>query len=292
MPFTVLLALLAFAANSLLCRVALRGGEIDPASFTLVRLASGAAMLAVLGAVQRWPRGGTWLGGFWLAAYAVGFSWAYVRLDAGVGALLLFGCVQLTMLASAVRARESFSGRFRLGFAAAVLGVVWLVRPGGAAPPLDGALAMAIAGGAWGRYTLAGRGTSTPEGDTRGHFARALVLAVPLVMLGLGLGRGTVASSAGGMAASLSLSLRGLALAAGSGAITSGLGYVLWYSAVRTLPASRAASLQLTVPVITALLAIPVLGERPTWRLAVAALLVLGGVGLTIQRPAPTAGPR
>lgn len=294
MPVAAILALVAFAANSLLCRLALRSDDADPITFTLVRLVAGAAMLWGLGLVRRWPAGGgSWWGGLWLAVYAVGFSWAYVRIDAGVGALLLFGCVQLTMLVAAVRAREAMPPVFWVGLGLAALGVVWLVRPGASAVALAGAVPMALAGLAWGQYSLVGRGSTRAEADTRGNFWRAAVLAVPMLVL-LTLGTAFTASSGTGqmMSVGFPVSTRGLVLAATSGAVTSGLGYVLWYAAVRHMTASRAAALQLAVPVLTAVLAVPLLGERPTLRLAVATALVLGGIGLTIQRRAPNAGPR
>jgi drug/metabolite transporter (DMT)-like permease len=288
------LALLAFAGNSLLCRLALRADAIDPFAFTMVRLVAGALMLALLGRLWRWTGSGrSWMPAAWLATYALGFSWAYVRLDAGLGALLLFGCVQLTMLAAALRGRESLPPVFWIGTATAAAGVVWLVRPGGTAPAVDGVLSMAVAGFAWGRYSLAGRGVTDPAASTRENFVRASVLAV-VIIPPLACGVATALARAEGAEVLLGFGTtpRGFVLAAISGAITSGLGYVLWYAALRTMTASRAAALQLAVPVLTALLAVPMLGERPTARLAVASVLVLGGIGLTIQRPRVNAGPR
>jgi drug/metabolite transporter (DMT)-like permease len=291
MPLAAALALLAFAANSLLCRLALRTGDADPVTFTVLRLASGAALLWGLGLLRRWPRGGTsWAPAVWLTTYAFAFSWAYVRLDAGTGALVLFGCVQLTMLASALRSGESLPVAFWVGTATAGAGVVWLVLPGTGSPSLSAALSMATAGVAWGLYSLAGRTAGDAAAFTRSNFERGAVLALPVGLAMLLAGQ-RVAADTGGMIAGLSFSFRGVWLAVLSGAITSGLGYVLWYSALRTLPKSRAATLQLSVPVLTALLAVPLLRERPTWRLAAAALLVLGGIGLTIHRSTRTPRP-
>lgn len=292
MPLAAALALIAFAGNSLLCRLALRTGDADPVTFTLVRLVCGAIMLWGLGLVRRWPSGGTsWAPAVWLTTYAFAFSWAYTQLDAGTGALVLFGCVQLTMLASAQRSGETMPLTFWLGTAAAAAGVVWLVLPGVGAPPVAAAMAMAVAGVAWGLYSLAGRTAGDAAAYTRSNFLRSAVLSLPASVLVL-LATPRMASGGTGTLAGVSFSARGLALAAVSGAITSGLGYVLWYTALRSLPKSRAATLQLSVPVLTAALAVPLLQERPTWRLAVAALLVLGGIGLTIQRDDQTPSPR
>lgn len=292
MPLAAALALFAFAANSLLCRLALRTGDADPVTFTAVRLICGAVVLWGLGLVRRWPRGGTsWAPAVWLTTYAFAFSWAYVQLDAGTGALVLFGCVQLTMLASARRSGEAMPLTFWVGTATAAAGVAWLVLPGVGAPPVAAAVAMAVAGVAWGLYSLAGRTAGDAAAYTRGNFLRGAMLSIP-VGVGVLLATPRLASGGTGAMTGLGFSPRGLALAAVSGAVTSGLGYVLWYTALRSLPKSRAATLQLSVPVLTAALAVPLLQERPTWRLVVAAVLVVGGIGLTIQRGNQTPSPR
>lgn len=292
MPLAAALALIAFAANSLLCRLALRTGDADPVTFTLVRLVCGAVVLWGLGLVRRWPSGGTsWVPAVWLTTYAFAFSWAYVQLDAGTGALVLFGCVQLTMLASARRSGEPMPLTFWVGTLAAAAGVVWLVLPSVGAPPLVAAVAMAVAGLAWGLYSLAGRTAENAAAYTRSNFLRAAALSIPTSVIVLFAAPRTASGGTGAMIG-VSFSGRGLALAAVSGAITSGLGYVLWYTALRSLPKSRAATLQLSVPVLTAAFAVPLLQERPTWRLVVAAVLVLGGIGLTIQRQHQTPSPR
>jgi drug/metabolite transporter (DMT)-like permease len=289
-------AVCAFAGNSLLCRLALRGGEAGPASFTLLRLASGAVVLAVLGILGRWPRHtGSWWPAWWLAWYAVAFAWAYAQLEAGIGALLLFGCVQLTMVGAAWWRREPMGWRYAVGASLAAAGVVWLVTPGTAAPSLPAAAAMASAGAAWGAYSLAGRGVADAAAATRVHFARALGLAVPLAAAVWFADTWTRTTTASGTLVSVSAgwpTVRGAILAVLSGAVTSALGYVVWYRAVRTMLASHAAALQLSVPVLTAAMAVPLLGERPTLRLAGAAALVLGGIGLTLQPRERTPIPR
>ena len=263
------LALLAFAANSVLCRLALRGGEIGPLAFTALRLASGALVLLPFlrarGAQQeRWsPRSA-----LALALYAVGFSLAYLWLDAGVGALLLFGAVQCTMLGAGFAAGERPTRTRALGIALACAGLVVLVRPGGAAPALEGALLMLAAGAAWGAYSLAGRGARVPTRAT----ARNFLLAAPLGLC------------AWACAPSAAVSPRGVALAVISGALTSGLGYVLWYAALPALSATSAATIQLSVPAIAAIGGAMLLAEPITPRLLLASAAVLGGIALTIRK--------
>ena len=280
-PLLTLLALLAFAANSLLCRLALRSGAIDPASFTSVRLVSGAVMLVVVGALKARRREGAkargrdgakaqtapWYAAAMLFLYAAAFSFAYVSLSAGTGALILFGAVQVTMLVAAMRKGERLAAWQWAGFAAAVAGLVYLVLPGLAAPSPTGAALMAIAGAAWGLYSVNGRGAADPLGQTRRNF----VLAIPMTL---------VLSLA--WWARHSTSRDGLLLAVISGAITSGLGYVIWYRALRGLSGVTAALVQLSTPVLAALGGILLLGETLNGRLALAAALVLGGIGLAV----------
>jgi drug/metabolite transporter (DMT)-like permease len=264
------LALIAFAANSVLCRLALRGGEIGPLAFTALRLASGALVLLPFLCArdaerERWsPRSA-----LALALYALGFSLAYLALDAGVGALLLFGAVQCTMLGAGLAAGERPTPLRALGIALACAGIVVLVRPGGGAPPTAGALWMLAAGAAWGAYSLAGRGARVPARAT----ARNFLLAAPL-----GLAAWAVAPGAGA-------SPRGVALAVISGALTSGLGYVLWYAALRGHTAISAAVVQLLVPVLAAAAGVVALGESAGPRLFLAAALTLGGVALAVLAP-------
>ena len=275
-PRTFLLtaaALTAFAGNSLLCRAALRGsaidpdGAIDPGLFTAVRIAAGVAVLVPLAKSSgRANKQGSWVSALALAAYAVLFSFAYVELGAGLGSLLLFGAVQTTMLGTGIARGERPSPRVWQGLLAAVAGLCVLLLPG-ASGSFGGALMMLGAGVAWGVYSLRGRGSRDPLATTAGNFARAIWFAAPAALL-----------QAHGVHATLS----GLLLAAVSGALTSGLGYVAWYAALRGLSATQAAIAQLTVPVLTAVLASLWLGEWPTWTLAAAGALVLGGVGVAM----------
>lgn len=263
-------ALVAFAANSILCRMALLGGRIDPASFTAIRLASGAVALWL---VLAWrSRGVPRVAGHWrsaaaLLAYAVGFSLAYVSLDVGTGALILFGAVQLTMIASGLRAGERPRATEWFGLVMAFAGLVVLVRPGLAAPAPFGAALMAAAGVAWGVYSLRGRGSSAPIRDTAGNFL-ILIPAAAVLILVPGLDR--------------SWTMRGVLLATASGALASGAGYAVWYAALPALTATRAALVQLLVPVIAAAGGVALLGEHIPLRLPAAAALVLGGVALAV----------
>lgn len=264
------LALLAFAANSILCRFALRPGAIDAASFSTVRLISGAITLLAL---SRWTQGsfqrpaGSWVSALALVLYALPFSLAYNGLNAGTGALILFGCVQLTMMAGAIRGGERPRPWQWIGALSAMAGLLYLVLPGIAAPPPMSAALMALAGVAWGVYSLLGRGVANPLAQTTGAFVRAVPLAVALSVIS---------------ASHVHVERSGMALAVTSGAIASGLGYVIWYSALRGLTATRAAVVQLTVPILAALGGALFLAEVLSARLVVAALLVLGGVCLAI----------
>ena len=261
-------ALLGFAANSLLCRAALGGGSIDAASFTALRLASGAAVLALLARRAPDRRAGSWASAAALAGYAAAFSFAYLRLTAATGALILFAAVQATMLGWGIWRGERPRALEWLGFAIAAGGLVALTLPGLAAPdPLGGAL-MAAAGLSWGIYSLRGRGARDPLAVTADNFARTLPLAAVLA-----LGALTLAGHA---------TIRGAALAVASGALASGVGYSLWYAALPQLAATRAAIVQLSVPAVTAGAAVALLGEAMTPRFAVAATAILGGVALAV----------
>jgi len=271
-PFVVLLtaaALVAFAANSILCRRALGDGSIDAASFAAIRLASGAAMLLAVRAAapRRAPVASDAAQPLALFAYAVAFTYAYLGLPAGTGALLLFGSVQATMVAGALAAREPIAAGEVAGLVVALGGLAYLVAPGIAAPPLVHALLMCGAGVAWGVYTLRGRGTRDPLGATARNFAWA---AAPAVVVALVEARHAHVTAGG------------VALAAVSGAVTSGLGYVVWFAALRGLTAFRASVVQLAVPLLAAAAGVALLGERVTMRLAVSAVLILGGIGLAI----------
>ena len=294
--FYTTFALIAFAFNSILCRLALRGDEADAAGFAAVRLASGAIVLVVIGwlvtkggnlsgsegargtelagsaAKNTLPTGrvsafGSWPSAFFLFAYAVCFSFAYLGLTAGTGALILFGSVQLTMVAAAIVRGERPTPLEWIGLFIAVGGLVYLVLPGLASPPLISSLLMAAAGMAWGAYSLRGTGSRDPLRDTAGNFARSLLFAVPLVLLYI---------------PALHLTTRGWLFAVLSGALTSGVGYSVWYAALKYHTSTRAAVLQLAVPVIAAVFGIMLLGEDASAALGIAAALILGGIGLTI----------
>jgi drug/metabolite transporter (DMT)-like permease len=261
----------AFAANSILCRLALGPRDIDAAGFTAIRLGAGAvALLAIARSTgrRRTRRSrGNWTSGAALFAYAILFSFAYLRLDVGTGALILFALVQATMIVwGLVRGERPRSFQW-LGLAAALGGLVYLVSPGLSAPSTAGSLMMGGAGVAWGVYSLRGRGTTDPVVTTTDNFIRS----VPMVLV-----------VAAALYPTIDLSKRGVVLAAASGALASGVGYVIWYAALRGLSATRAASVQLTVPVIAALGGLLFLGESVSARLVVSAVLILGGVGLTL----------
>ncbi|WP_042878066.1 DMT family transporter [Cupriavidus necator] len=270
------LALLAFAGNSLLCRLALKGTTIDAASFTIARVAAAALVLWVIVMARRQRErasgrdgslGGNWLSALALFCYAAAFSFAYLRLNAGAGALLLFASVQATMTGYGLYAGEPLRAHQWIGLALALTGLVWLLLPGLATPPLHSSLLMIAAGIAWGIYSLHGRRAADPVSTTAGNFVRAVPMALAL---------GAV------MQAERSLDGAGLGYALLSGAITSGLGYVIWYAVVPQLRAATAATVQLSVPVITAVGGIALLDEALTFRLALSAAAVLGGIALVI----------
>jgi drug/metabolite transporter (DMT)-like permease len=264
------LALVAFAGNSILCRMALGARLIDPAGFTAVRLGSGALTLWLVVAIRSGglPRlAGQWGSAAALFLYAAAFSLAYISLSAGTGALILFGAVQLTMILAGLRAGERPRLAEWLGLALAASGLVVLVRPGLTAPSPAGSALMATAGVAWGVYSLRGRGSTEPLRNTAGNFLRALPLALLMLLVA---GRGAAWDP------------RGVLLATVSGALASGVGYAIWYAALPALTATRAALVQLLVPVLAAAGGVVVLGEAIPLRLPVAAALVLGGVALAI----------
>lgn len=266
------LAMLAFAGNSLLCRLALRSTPIDAASFTALRIASGALVLWLfiswrgVTATGNWPSAGA------LFVYAAAFSLAYVSLPAATGALLLFGSVQLTMLGTGLARGERLDARQSVGLAIAVAGLIALLLPGAAAPSLPSALLMLLAGMAWAVYSLRGKRAGDATRATAGNFLRATPLALLL---------------AGLMFPQLIWDMRGAAYAVTSGAITSGMGYIIWYAAVKRLPATTAASVQLSVPAITALGGVVFLGEPLGWALAACCAAILGGVALAARPSRP-----
>jgi drug/metabolite transporter (DMT)-like permease len=282
-PLCVALALLGFAANSLLCRLALAPpARIDALSFTLVRLLSGAAMLLLLAGLRRAWAGASLRGALALWVYMLAFSGAYLRVGAALGALLLFGAVQATMLGVALIRGERLAARAWLGLLAALSGLGWLLSPGVGAPPLDGAALMLLAGAAWGAYSLLGRRATDALGTTAGNFAVAALALAVLAAIGAG---GSVRVAGAALQASR-WTASGAGLAVASGALASGLGYALWYRGLPWLGASRAAIVQLMVPVLAAALAVPLLGEALRLRLLGAGALVLSGVALALLRPA------
>lgn len=263
------LALLAFAANSLLCRLALRDGHSDPASFNLIRLASGALILGLIVSMRSSAaRGsGNWLSAIALFVYAAGFSFAYIGLAASTGALLLFGAVQMTMIGIGLRRGERLNLVQTIGFLSAIIGVVLLLLPGLSAPPLSSSLMMVIAGIAWGVYSLRAKGAGDPTKVTAGNFLRAAPIAVVTYLI---------------MSTSAHIDRTGMLYALASGAIASGLGYAVWYAALKHLPATSAAALQLSVPIIASLGGSVFLSEQLSTTLLVASVLTLGGMGMVI----------
>lgn len=272
-PRTLLLtalAMLAFAGNSLLCRLALRETAIDAASFTAVRLLAGACALWLLLQLRqnRQAPAGSWAGAVALFTYAAAFSFAYLQLDTGVGALLLFGAVQLSMLLWGLLRGERLGLCASLGTALATAGLLALLLPGASAPPLLAALLMLLAGIAWGAYSLLGRGQGNPLAVTAGNFLRATPLALLLALAVL---------------SQLNWDGPGLFYALLSGALTSGVGYAIWYSALPGLHASQAATVQLSVPILAALGGSLLLSEALTLRLLLSAVAVLGGIALVLS---------
>ncbi len=269
----VVFALLGFAANSVLCRMALRETGIDPASFTSLRLVTGAVVLIALvvagtpikGNAPQRTLGGNWPSATLLLLYAAAFSYAYVGVTTGTGALLLFGAVQVIMIGVGLHAGERIDARAALGWLVAVVGIVLLVLPGVASAPLLNGSLMLVAGSAWGWYSLRGRGSGNPLGDTAGNFLRAVPGALTLSAWGW---------------PSHELPMRGIALAALSGGIASGLGYAAWYAALPRLRAIAAANLQLLVPILAAACGVVLFHEAMTPRLLAASLCVLGGVAV------------
>ena len=266
------LAMLAFAANSLLCRVALRDTTIDAASFTAIRLAAGAAVLAVIvrGRQGRPMEAGSWAAAACLFGYAAFFSFAYRELSAGTGAILLFGAVQTAMLAWAFLTGERLRALQIAGLLVAVGGLVYMLLPGLSAPPLLGAALMIAAGISWSGYSMLGRGTKDPVKATAGNFLRTVPLAAVMFLT---------------QQTNTSVDHTGALYAVISGAITSGLGYILWYAALPALTAASAAVIQLSVPAIAALGGVVLLAEPLSSRLVIASVLIMGGIALTILRP-------
>jgi len=269
------LAMIAFASNSVLARMALKHTDIDAASFTAIRLISGAIVLLLAVRISSRPSGGS--GSWWSAAalfaYAAGFSFAYVSLPTATGALLLFGAVQFTMIVYGLWVGERLFALQLAGLALAFGGLLLLFLPGlSTTPPLASSLLMLGAGVCWGVYSLRGRGAGDPVRISAGNFTRALAFTVVLSLF---------------MLNRLSLDVAGIWYAIISGALTSGLGYVVWYMVMPMLRATNAAIIQLSVPVIAAAGGIVFLGESITLRLALASGAILGGIALVIIRKHP-----
>ncbi|MEM7379283.1 MAG: DMT family transporter [Pseudomonadota bacterium] len=267
------LAMVAFAANSLLARLAIRDGLIDASSFTVIRLVSGALALWLLVRVRdgaRGDTGGTLAGAAALFVYAAAFSFAYLDLSAAMGALILFGAVQVTMISVGLARGDRLSGRQWLGLAVALVGLVGLLSPGLSAPPVGAAALMLVSGVAWGVYSLLGRGVHDPLAATAGNFVRAAPASLGLLLVS---------------ASTLHGSGLGVAYAVASGVVASGVGYAIWYSALPALSAPVAGSVQLSVPVIAAAGGVLFLAEPVSFRLAFGGLAVLGGVAVVIVAP-------
>jgi len=264
------IAMLAFAGNSLLCRLALAHTVIDPASFTAIRLLSGAVMLAVVVRLRigRWSAAGSWRSALALAAYAVGFSFAYVGLSAATGALLLFGAVQATMIGVGLSRGERLHPVQLAGLVLALGGLLMLLLPGLTAPPPGRAALMLVAGIAWGVYSLRGQGAGEPTTVNAGNFLRA----VPIV-----LGFSLVTASR------TSLDSTGVLYAVASGALASGVGYAVWYAALPKLRSTTAAVVQLSVPAIATIGGALLLAEPITARVLVASAAILGGIGIVVR---------
>jgi len=259
----------AFAGNSLLCRAALKGTAIDAASFTTLRLLSGALVLWFFLHRRKAPAtpSGNWISAAALFVYAAAFSFAYISLSAATGALLLFGAVQVTMIGYGLWCGERLSPRQVTGIVLAIGGLVALLLPGATAPPLIGAMLMLCSGVAWGVYSLRGKGATDPTAITAGNFSRT----VPLTLL---LSLFTLSRSA--------IDTEGVLYAIISGALASGAGYAVWYTALRGLTATTAASVQLSVPVITAAGGIVLLGESLSLHLLLSSIAILGGIALVV----------
>ncbi len=273
------ITLVAFAANSLLCRMALGGHLIDPVSFTALRLVSGALALILITRMvaESKPQKttGSWGSGFALFAYAAAFSLAYVSLSTGMGALILFGSVQVTMIGAALKSGENLGPAQWVGSVAAIGGLIYLVLPGISAPDPVGAVLMCVAGIAWGLYSIRGKGVSAPVAMTAGNFFRSAPMAIIASAVAL---------------SSVHLEPSGILLALISGTVTSGLGYVLWYKVLRSLTTTQASLVQLLVPVLAAFGGVAFVSEQVSVRLVAASTLILGGVALAVLKRNPTAG--
>ena len=264
------IAMLAFAGNSLLCRLALAETQIDAASFTTIRLVCGAVMLWVLVNLNKASNNGAgdWFSACALFVYAAGFSFAYINLSAATGALLLFGAVQVTMISFGLFKGERFAIVQSIGFVLAVIGLIILFLPGVSTPPLFSSVLMLIAGLAWGIYSIRGKQAVNPLAVTAGNFIRTIPMTLLLSLLILN---------------QFNLDFEGVIYALLSGALASGVGYAIWYSALPFLQATHAATIQLSVPVIAAFGGVLLLAEPINLRLVFASIAIIGGIALVIQ---------
>lgn len=271
--YTVL-ALLAFAGNSVLCRLALKEGLIDATSFSAIRLFSGIILLLFLVAIKTRKRidvkNGSWLSAFWLFLYVIGFSYGYVTLDTGTGALIVFGTVQVTMIVSGFLTGNKLILIEWIGLFVAFLGLAFLLLPGASAPSLAGFSLMILSGIGWGFYSLVGRGSKTPLIDTANNFLRTTPYVITVILI------------AYFMFDNILLTQQGVLLAIASGAIMSGLGYAIWYSALPRLTVTQASIPQLSVPIIAAIGGVLFSNEVITQQLVISSILVLGGVFVVI----------
>ncbi len=267
------LAMVAFAGNSLLCRAALKQTEIDAASFTSIRLLSGVIILWLLVSLKSTKTSeegqGNWPSAIALFIYAAGFSYAYISLETGAGALLLFGAVQATMIGYGFYKGERLNKLQSIGLILAFAGIIGLMLPGLSAPPLIGSLVMLTAGMAWGIYSIRGKGAGDPTLISAGNFLRTIPFVVILTA---------------GTFNSVSLDTAGVWYAVASGALASGLGYAIWYSVLPSLRSTTASTVQLSVPVIAAIAGIVFLSEPLTMRFVLASIALLGGIALVIVK--------
>lgn len=267
------LALLAFAGNSILCRFALGELSIDAVSFTSIRLFSGALfLLFVVRVTSKTPLNivrGSWSGACFLFIYAITFSFAYISLDTGTGALILFGFVQATMITFSLLKGEKLSMAQWIGLVVALVGLVILLLPGASAPSLSGFMLMAVSGMAWAFYTIIGKSSTTPLADTTSNFVKTLPFVAVVTLLSL---------------SSMKITNQGIALAALSGALTSGLGYAIWYAALREITVTQAAIFQLLVPIIATVAGVLFFKEVITPNLTIASASILGGILIFIIR--------
>ena len=265
-----ILALVAFAANSVLCRIALRNGAIDPASFSTIRFSSGALTLLLVTSFtgKRDLSAGSWTSAGILFLYAIPFSFAYTRVSAATGALILFGVVQLTMITAGIWKGERPRALQWFGLGLSIVGLVYLLLPGIGKPSLSGAAMMSLAGFGWGAYSLRGRGAASPLAQTTGNFVRSVPLILAVSMFTM---------------PQLHIEGVGAVFAAISGVVASGAGYVIWYSALRGLTATRAAVVQLAVPILAAAGGVVLLGERLSPRLVIASAMILSGIAIAIR---------